>query len=70
MSRSKRAPYWTDGYGSKVKRISKRAANRTIRNTPDDKEVPQGSGYKKMFNPWSICDYKIHDPKNKKVRRK
>lgn len=70
MSRSKRSPYWTEGYGGKRRKSSKREASKKIRNQPGDQEIPQSGGYKKMYETWSICDYKIYDAKNKKVRRK
>lgn len=66
MSRSVRAPIWTDGYGTKRKKETKRQANKTVRNS----EVGNGANYKRQHNSWDICDYKFYDSKSKKVRRK
>lgn len=70
MSRSSRKPVWSQGYGSKVKKQSKRSASKVIRNLKESEEVPSGNQYKKYFNSWDICDFKFFDPKNPKVRRK
>lgn len=67
MSRSKRKPYWTEGYGSKGKKTSKRGASRAVRN---EKEIASGGAYKKAYCSWNICDFKIYDKKSSKVRRK
>lgn len=67
MSRSYRAPYWVDGYGSKHKKIAKRSANKTVRNS---KEIADGKMYRKVSCSWNICDFKFEDPENYKVRRK
>ena len=67
MSRSKRAPYWVDGYGSPDKKRRKRVASRRVR---DSDEVPSGGAYKKFYETWNISDYTFYDPKNLKVRRK
>lgn len=73
MSRSKRAPYWVEGYGSKSKPKAKRAANKKVRQTlksiDEVDKIPPGE-FRKVFDSWSITDYKFHDPKSKKVRRK
>lgn len=63
MSRSKRKPYCKAVCDRKNKAI----ANRKIRNA---KDIPQGSGYRKVFESWDICDIKFYDPKNKKISRK
>jgi hypothetical protein len=68
MSRSKRAPVYTEGYGSKDKKRRKRHANRAVR---DSDEVASGSSYKKVSNSWDITDYKFRaDKSDSKVRRK
>ncbi len=57
MSRSYRAPWYTDGYkGSRNRQYHKREANRTIRRSID---VPNGKAYRKFYESWSICDYKF-----------
>lgn len=55
MSRSYRAPWVVDGYGSKWKRIVKNYANRVVRHS---KNVPCGKAYKKFYSSYDICDYK------------
>lgn len=70
MSRSRRKPVWTDGYGSKSKRTSKRAAARAVRAVAALEAPQNGKAYRKEFNPWDIADYKIYDPKNPKAGRK
>ena len=71
MSRSKRAPYWVDGYGSKWKPKAKQRANRKVRNALkklDKLDNIAPGEFKKMSNSWDICDFKFHDPKGKKVK--
>lgn len=67
MSRSNRAPVNTQGYGSKGRAILKRSANKTVRKT---EEVGNGTTYKKQYNPWDICDFKIYNKNSKKAGRK
>lgn len=67
MSRSTRSPYWTEGYGGKRRAHEKKKANKTVRK---EKDLPNGSSYKKTYQSWSICDFKIHDQDNPKVKRK
>lgn len=67
MSRSYRKPYWVDGYGSVSKKLAKRRAAHTVRRTED---IANGSAYRKVYNPWDICDFKFIDLKNPKVGRK
>jgi len=55
MSRSYRAPWFVDSYGSKYKKLTKRAANRAVRRTA---EVADGCAYRKVFNPYDIVDSK------------
>lgn len=66
MSRSKRAPVFTEGYGGKSRRYKKAQANNKVKRS----DVANGSAYKRVFNPWDICDFKIYAPKNKKAGRK
>lgn len=57
MSRSyKKSPVYTD-HDRGVKSW-KRQANKTIRRYK--KEVPKGKGYKKLYNSYSIHDYKCY----------
>lgn len=59
MSRSYREPWVTDGYkGSKHRQFEKKQANRAVRKT---EEVPNGKGYRKVFDPWNICDYRWYE---------
>jgi len=62
MSRSYRQPWYTDGYkGSSRRQYYKRLSNKVVRRTGD---VPDGKAYRKICNPWDICDYKfLYDPK-------
>ena len=63
MSRSVRKPWYTDGYkGSQRKQFFKRYSNRIIRRT--ESYIADGKAYKKLFDSYSICDYKwLYDPK-------
>lgn len=67
MSRSKKAPYWVDGSGTKWKKKAKKQANKVVKAT---KEVANGGSYKKIFESWLICDFRFPDPKNPKAYRK
>lgn len=68
MSRSRRKPYVTQGYGSKYRAHYKKLANNAVKNT---KEAPaNGNAYKKEFNSWDICDWKFHVPNERKWYRK
>lgn len=54
MSRSyKKHPYYTDGSAGTTKR-RKNTANKKVRKSDD---IPNGSGYKKVFESWEIHDY-------------
>jgi hypothetical protein len=55
MSRSRRAPWTVDGYGTNRKRYAKNQANRAVRRSED---VPNGKAYRKFYNPWDISDYR------------
>jgi len=71
MSRSFRKPYWTEGYGGKWRSIAKRQASKKVRQA---KSVGNGAYYRRIYDSWSICDYKFLEPSNSeriwKVRRK
>ena len=66
MSRSKREPYATEGYGSKDKPRRKRAASRAVRKA----DIASGSAYKKAYPSWDITDFKFYSPETPKMRRK
>lgn len=69
MSRSYRAPVYTEGYGNKDKKKRKRKASRAVRA---EENVGNGNEYKKHSCSWDICDFKFHtsDKTDWKVRRK
>lgn len=67
MSRSKRKPYFTEGYGSPDKARRKRAAARAVRA---EKEVASGKAYRKVYSPYDICDFKFYSPESRKASRK
>jgi len=53
MSRSfKKTPGFSDGDNSK--KFQKRAAAKKVRSSS---EVPNGKQYRKLYNPWKICDH-------------
>lgn len=70
VSRSKKAPIWTDNKGKKKR---KNVANRKVRRAA---KLSSGSSYKKVHESWDICDYKFYDSSPKgtkghwKARRK
>lgn len=71
MSRSKKAPYWTEGYGSKTRRVLKRAANKRVRaKSSEDCKDLAGGAYKKLYESWNIVDFRFRDVKNPKAKRK
>jgi len=70
MSRSRRKPYWTEGYDGKARKTLKRAANKRVRSKPVESSVEEGGAYKKEYESWHIRDWSFHDPKNPKARRK
>jgi hypothetical protein len=56
MSRSYRKNFITQqSYRSKTPSFFKRLANRKARKDPD---LPNGNGYRKVYETWNICDYK------------
>jgi hypothetical protein len=57
MSRSYRKPYWTEGYGGVHRRIAKRQAAKQVRKA---KFVGNSAYYKRLYNSWDICDFKIY----------
>jgi hypothetical protein len=67
MSRSYRKPFVVDGYGTHSKKIAKRRANKKVRSY---KDVTDGNLYKKVMDPWNICDFRFYDPEGYKNRRK
>lgn len=57
MSRSyKKHPYCTDGHARSTK-LSKRYANKAVRNTKYDAIPLKGCGYKKVYESWDIHDW-------------
>ncbi len=56
MSRSYRKPIITQSYGGKHRGYAKNQANRLIRRT---KDVPNGKAYRRFYNPWDICDWRM-----------
>ncbi len=64
MSRSIKAPYYTD-HGSYTP-VLKRKASRAVRATED---VAQGASYKRVYDSWKLCDYRIPSD-SPKARRK
>lgn len=67
LARSYRKPIAVDGYGSPVKRILKRIANKRARR---DLQLADGGSYKKASNSWDICDYKFQLEDTKRNRSK
>lgn len=64
MSKSKKAPYYTDNGGNRTK--IKRLANKRVRQA----KIITGDMVKKVFNSWDICDFKFVAPKDPKAYRK
>jgi hypothetical protein len=56
MSRSYRTAIYTEGYGTNRRRYNKRQANKRVRQTI---EIAAGNAYRKVTNPWDICDYRL-----------
>lgn len=69
VSRSKRAPVYTEGYGSPDKKKRKRRANRKVRQ---NKDIADGGAFRKESSSWEITDYKfrVDGKKDKKATRK
>lgn len=64
MSRSYREPYVLDGYGTKRKKYDKNYANRRIRRKSVEYVIADGSSYRKITDPWDICDFRLrYDPR-------
>lgn len=54
MSRSRmKHPMFVD---RSSKKLGKRLASRAVRRA---KDVPNGKGYRKYFESWNICDFKL-----------
>ena len=66
MSRSYKAPYWTDN--GKGRKKAKKLANKRVRAT----ELASGSAYKKASESWDINDFSFRDtsPKGSKMYKK
>jgi len=56
MSRSYRKPWYVQGYGTKRKVYFKNQANRRVRRA---KNVTDGKLYKKFYDQYEICDWKM-----------
>jgi hypothetical protein len=57
MSRSyKHIPGYTCDYGTKQRQLEKERASRRVRRSAD---VINGMMYKKLYDSWDICDYKL-----------
>jgi len=56
MARSFRRPFYKDGYGCPHKGATKREYNARVRKT---EEIPSGSAYRKVSEPWDISDYRF-----------
>lgn len=67
MSRSRKKPFWTQGYKGVWRKSAKKRANN---KTKQVENIKNGNSYKKEFNSWDICDWSFHDPKNPKAYRK
>jgi hypothetical protein len=64
MSRSYKKPHMKEGYGTKRKKVNKNYANRRIRRKCVEYDIADGSSYRKITNPWDICDFIIrYEPK-------
>ena len=71
MSRSYKKPYSTEGYGGDSRKYMKHQATKKLRNY----NFPLiGNEYKKLFESWMICDYKMfykkHEKYHEKMKRK
>jgi hypothetical protein len=57
MSRSYKKHVWFKDHN----KGAKREANQKVRRTP---EIANGKAYRKVYDPWNICDWKwLYDPK-------
>lgn len=63
MTRSRKAPYYTD---NGHKKFRKKIANHRVRH----KDVPSGGLYKRFCEQWDICDYRFYCPNDSKAYRK
>lgn len=55
MSRSYKKAVYKGGYDSKRKPFAKRQAAKAVRRYKGP--IPDGSGYKLLYNSWNICDF-------------
>jgi len=69
MSRSKKAPIATQGYGGVYRKQAKRQAAKAVRNKKLDETPKNGKAYKKEYNSWNICDWKFKDSSKKGTRK-
>lgn len=67
MSRSKKAPIWTEGYGGNWRRVAKRLSNKKVRRAA---KLKSGMAYRRVYDSWLVCDWKFYDGKSQKARRK
>ena len=66
MSRSyKKNPGWSGR--SRWSKLDKRFANKAVRNA---KDVPDGKAYRRIYNPYNICDYNFRYYSRKEVVEK
>jgi len=65
MSRSRKKPYFTDHTSCK---FGKRCANKRLRRQIG--HIYQNGLYKKLYETWDICDWRICCPENPKANRK
>lgn len=84
MSRSKRKPYFTEGYGGCHRQKDKRNANKCVRKSnrqaiddflviegaQTDNYLADGNSYRKHYNSLDICDWKFYSPDQEKAKRK
>ncbi len=65
MSRSTKAPYWTDQH--RGRKVAKRLANKRVRHA---KNVSNGGEFKYYSCSYDISDYNWYAPKDAKAHRK
>ena len=70
MSRSRRAGVYTQGYGGKGRKSSKRAANKRVKHiSEEDTPIRAKGAYKRKYNSWDICDWKFKTTDTKAKRK-
>lgn len=67
MSRSRKKPFWTQGYKGRWRKTAKRLANKRVKASD---HVSDGNAYKKHYESWTICDWSFYTPNDTKSRRK